>query len=103
MNIVLDGLDVLHVLLGGVSVVHAQVAQAAELLGSAEVDNQSLAVADVQIAVGLRRKTGVNGLPGKPAALGDVFFDKGVDEVFALGDFSHIKTSSLLLEWFQNV
>ena len=91
MNVVLDGLDVLHVLLGGVGVVHAQVAQTAELLGSAEVDDQRLAVTDVQIAVGLRRKTGVNGFAGKPTALGDIFFNKGMNEVFAFGDFSHIK------------
>ncbi len=60
VDILLDGVHILGVLLGGVGVVHAQVAQAAEALGGAEVDGQRLAVADVQIAVGLRRKTGVD-------------------------------------------
>ena len=62
---------------------------AVELLGSAEVDGQGLAVADVQIAVGLRGKTGVHGLARILTALSDILFDKSVDEIFALVDFSH--------------
>ena len=56
VDVLLDGLHVLHVLLGGVGVVHAQVAQAAVLLGGAEVDEDGLGVADVQVAVGLGGK-----------------------------------------------
>ena len=44
--------------LGGVGVVEAQVAEAAEFLGEAEVEADGLGVADVQVAVGLRRKPG---------------------------------------------
>ena len=55
-----------------------------------QVDDQGLAVTDVQIAVGLRRETGVDGLSGIAAALGDVLLDEGMDKVFAFHDFSHI-------------
>ena len=75
MDILLDGVHVLGVLLGGVGVVHAQVAQTAELLGGAEVDAQGLAVADVQIAVGLRRKPGVDGLSLKLSSWGNIFLN----------------------------
>lgn len=54
-------------------------------LGGAEVDAQGLAVADVQIAVGLRRETGVNGQSLEPATLCDVLVDKVQNKVFALG------------------
>ena len=84
VNILLDGVYILGVLLGGVGIVHAQVAQTAVLLGRAEVDAQRLAVADVQIAVGLRRKTGVNGHSLELTTLCDVLVDKIVDKVFAL-------------------
>ena len=68
VDVVLDGLDEFLALLGGVGVVHAQVVQAAELLGDAVIDAQRLDVADVQTAVGLGRETGVYGLPGIAAA-----------------------------------
>src|SRR5439155_14597535 len=51
-----DAVDVLLALLRRVGVVEAQVAAAAELPGHAEVDGDGLGVADVQVAVGLRRK-----------------------------------------------
>ena len=63
VDVLLDGVHVLRVLLGGVGVVHAQVADAAEFLGGAEVDGQGLAVADVEIAVGLRGEPGVDRFP----------------------------------------
>ena len=53
----LDGIDVLVLLLGRVGVVVAQVALAAVLCGDAEVQADRLGVADVQVAVGLRRET----------------------------------------------
>ena len=46
--------------LARVGVVEAQVAQAAELLGDAEVQADRLGVADVQIAVRLGREAGVH-------------------------------------------
>ena len=52
-----------------------------DYLRRAEVDVQGLAVADMQIAVGLRRETGVDLHPGEPAALGDILLNKGVDKV----------------------
>ena len=51
-----DRVDVLLALLGGIGVVEAQVAAAAELPGHAEVEADRLGVADVEIAVRLGRK-----------------------------------------------
>ena len=51
-----DGVDVFVGLLGGIRVVHAQIADAAELSGDAEVQADGLGVTDVQIAVGFRRE-----------------------------------------------
>ena len=42
-------------------------------------------MADVQIAVRLRRKTGVDLLALEAPTLRDVFFDEGVDKIFAAG------------------
>ena len=75
MDILLDGVDKLDVLLGRVGIVHTKIAQAAEALGGAEVDAQGLAVSDVQIAVGLRRKPGVDGLSLELTTLCDVLVD----------------------------
>ncbi len=58
MDVLLDVVDVLLLFLGGVGVVEAQVAAAAEVAGDAEVDGDRLDVADVQVAVGLRREAG---------------------------------------------
>ena len=78
----LDGVDVLLLLLGGVGVVEAQVAAAAELAGDAEVEADRLGVADVQVAVGLRREARHDG--GVPPAAQVVGHDVA-DEVAALG------------------
>ena len=56
---------------------------------SAEVDDQRLAVTDMQVAVGLRRETGVYGFAGKLPALGNIFLNKCVDEIFAFRNLSH--------------
>ena len=87
MDILLDGVHELGVLLGGVSVVHAQVADPAELLGRTEVDDEGLAVADMQVAVGLGREAGVDLHPGAAAPLGNILLDELVDKVLALSLF----------------
>ena len=51
-----DRVDVLDVFLAGVGIVEAEVTQAAELLGDAEVQADRLGMADVQVAVGLGGK-----------------------------------------------
>ena len=99
VNVLLDGLHVLFIFLGGVGVVHPEVAQAAVLRGGAEINDQRLAVTDVQVAVRLRREPGVDGLPGKLTARGNVLIDKGMDKILAFRNLSHIQTSSL---WFSN-
>ena len=73
-----DGVDVLHVFFGGVGVVHAQVAPAAELPGDAEVQADGLGVADVEVAVGLGREAGDDALD--PAG-GQVLLDDLAQEV----------------------
>ena len=57
-HVALDGVDVFLLFLDRIGVVEAQVAAAAELLRDAEVEADGFGVADVQIAVRLRRETG---------------------------------------------
>ena len=89
VNILLDGLNELHILLGRIGVIHPQVAHAAVLFGGAEINDQGLAVTDVQIAIWLRRKPGMDRLPGILPAGGNVLINKRVDEILALCNFSH--------------
>ena len=89
VDVLLDGLHKLHVLFRGVGVVHPEIAQTTILLRCAKIDDQSLAVADVKVTVGFRGEPGMHRLTGIAAALGDVLVDKRVDEILALGDFSH--------------
>ena len=102
VNIVLNGFHELHIFFGGVGIVHTQIAHAAVLLGGTEIDDQSLAVTDVQIAVGLRREPGVHGLTGELSAFGNILIDKGMNEIFAFGDFSHIVNILSFLLVFHN-
>ena len=87
VDVVLDCLDVLRVLLGRVGVIHAQIAQTVEFFRGTEVDAQGLAVADVQIAVWLRREAGMDGHALILPALSDVFFNEGLDKIIDLGSF----------------
>ena len=57
LDVLDDGFDVLDVLLRRIGVVHAEVAAAAVFAGDAEVEADGLGVADVEVAVGLRRET----------------------------------------------
>jgi hypothetical protein len=57
-DVFLDGVDVLDVFLGRIRVVEPQVAGTARLLGDPEVEADRLRMADVEIPVGFRRKTG---------------------------------------------
>ena len=104
MNILLDGIHKFRVLFGGVGVVHTQIAQAAIFFGGAEINNQRLAVANVQIAVGLRRKPGVDGFACELPAGGDILIDKSMDKVFAFGNLSHIKNIlSFISSWEKGI
>ena len=83
MNILLDCIHKLSVLFSRIGVVHAQVADAAEFFRRTKVNNQRLAVSNVEITVGLRWETGVNLHPGKPSARGNVLRNKFMDKVLA--------------------
>src|SRR3546814_18697975 len=58
LELTLDGVDVLLVFLVRVGVIETQVALATELLRQAEIQADRFGVADMQIAIGLRREAG---------------------------------------------
>ena len=60
VDVLLYGVDILGVLLDGVGVVEAQVGLAAVLLRQTKINAYRLGVADVQVAVGFRRETGLD-------------------------------------------
>ncbi len=57
---------------------------AAEFLGRAEIDDDRLGVADMQVAVRLGREARMHGHAGKAAAGGDIVVDHFVDEMAGL-------------------
>ena len=89
VNILFNVEDVFHILLGGVGVVKAQVALAAEFFRRQEVHDQRLAVTDVHITVGLGREAGVY---GRVPALRQVLFN-GVP--YEIGGFTRVFHSVL--------
>src|SRR5580704_5628788 len=58
MDVLLDGVDIFLLLLRGIGVVEAQIALAGEFLRDAEIEANRLGMADMEIAVRLRRKAG---------------------------------------------
>ena len=89
MDVLLDGVDVLCVLFGGVGVIHPQVADALVLLRRAKVNGQRLAVADVEIPVGLRWEPGVNLFPLAAATGLQFLLNDAMNEIGAHGLFRH--------------
>jgi len=81
-DIGLDAVDELLLLLDGVRVVEAEVRPSAELGGDAEVQADRLGVADVEVAVGLRRESRDD---ARVPASAQVRGDDVTDEVRALG------------------
>ena len=79
-HVALDGVDIFLLLLGRVGVVEAQMAAAGKFLGDAEIEADRLGVADMQIAVRLRREAGDDGLvpAGRKIGANDV-----ADEILA--------------------
>ena len=84
MNVLFDRIDIFNVLLGGVGIVHAEVADAAVFLRCAEIDVDRLGVTDVKISVRLGRETGVNLHTSVASALGYVLVDKVVDKILCV-------------------
>jgi hypothetical protein len=94
--IAFDGLHILHIFLLGIGVIETQVACATEFLGCPEVHDKSLGVAYVQVAVGLRRETGVEAsavFAGLQVILYDLLHKV---EAFALG------SQNVILNFFHN-
>jgi hypothetical protein len=100
VDILLDGLHILHVFSGGVGVVHPQVAFAAKFFRRAKIDAQGLAVADVQIAVGLRRESGVDMVA---LAFLQVLADKVLDKIAAFQNLFVFHSCNILSEGFQSL
>ncbi len=74
----LDGVHVLDILLGGIGVVHAEITDAVKFMSDAKVEANALGMADVQVAVGLRRKARMD---LRIFLLGDVGSDDVADEI----------------------
>jgi hypothetical protein len=81
-DIALDRVDVLLLLLDRVRVVEAEVTATAEVAGDAEVEADRFGVADVQVAVRLRREARDN---RRMAPAADIRGDDLADEVGAFG------------------
>jgi hypothetical protein len=79
-HVALDGIDIFLRLLDRIGVVVAQVAVAAELLSHAEIEADRLGVADMEIAVRLRRKAGDHAFV---PARGQVRANDVADEILA--------------------
>ena len=74
-----DRFDIFDVFLGWVGIIEAQVAQAPVLGGQAEIETNRFGMANVQIAVRLRRKARVH--PAAKSAGPVVLFDDLLNEV----------------------
>ena len=86
VDVVDDGIDVFLFFLFGVGVVEAEIGFAVELGGEAEVQADGFGVADMQVAVGLRGKTGVN---ASAVFVGfKIFKDDVADEIGRAGGHS---------------
>ncbi|MCY1441635.1 hypothetical protein D9M71_579560 [compost metagenome] len=83
-HIAFDGVDVLLVFLGRIGVVEPQMAVATELPGQAEVQADRLGMADMQVAIGLRRKAGNDLLVLAAVQVG---LEDGAQEVGGYGAF----------------
>ena len=97
VDILFDGIDVLRIFLGGVGVVHAQVAHSAEFISGAEVDAQRFAVADVKVAIGLRGEPGVDRHALELTAGRDVLLNKRVDKIKRLLSLEFLSHGHILL------
>src|ERR1700722_13367391 len=60
MDVFLDSVDVLGFFLLGIGVVEAQIGLASKLIRQSKIKKNGLGVADVEIAVGLGRKAGLD-------------------------------------------
>ena len=79
VHVFTDGIHVFGIFLHRIGIVEAQVAQPAVLLRQPEVDADGLGVADVQIAVRLRREPGMDFLAEAPG--GVVLIDADVQKI----------------------
>ena len=74
-----DAVHVFHFFGYGIGVVKTQIELALVTLGNAIIDGDGLGVANMQIAIGLWRETGVN--PASVFAIGNVFFNDLLNKI----------------------
>jgi hypothetical protein len=79
VHVVLNRLDVFHVFLDRIRIVEPEVARAPEVGGGAKIQANRFRMADVQVAVRLRREA--RGHPAAVLADADVFGDQRPDEI----------------------
>jgi hypothetical protein len=60
MHVLLDGFHIFHLFLGGISIIKTKIAEALELVRQSEIETDGFGVADMKIAVGFGRKTGMD-------------------------------------------
>src|SRR6476659_4124359 len=94
VDVPLDGVDVFLLLLHGIGVVEAKVAAAAEFDGKSEIQADRLGVAEMQIAVRLRRKARDDAL-GQSA--GEVGLDPVANEIPGLSVCSGLRHRLLVV------
>ena len=78
LDVLFDGVDVFVVFFFGVGIVKTQVAQTIINISQTEVQADGFGVADVQVAVRLGRKTGLDGCMFTAF---EIFIDNGADKV----------------------
>ena len=83
-DVFFDGIDIFHIFFAGVGIIKTQVAYAVVLFGHAEIHADGFGVTQMEIAVGLRRKTGLHLVEN---AVFKVFFNKMFDEIFRFSYF----------------
>ncbi len=94
VDVLLNGVHVLHVLLGGVGIVHPQVADAAILFRRTKIDKDGLGVADMEISIGLRREAGMDGHSGVLSPRSNVLINKIMNKILAHDRFHFFRHGS---------
>ena len=78
LDVFFDGVDLFVVFFFGVGIVETQVAQAVVNIRQTEVQADGFGMADMQVAVGFGRETGLDGCMFTAF---EVFFDDGADKM----------------------
>ena len=89
-----DRVHILHFFLGGIRIVEPEIAQPVIIAGEAKIQADGLGVTDMEIAVGLGRKPGVD--PAVVLSIPYIFVDDLADKIGRRG-FPYIRSGGLAL------